>query len=859
MKLKIKILIFILFINSLFIFFFNIQPSSAFDKTQKDNNLECLRIPISGQISTIDPGKTFDTTSIELTEQLFLGLTDLTFHNFSFQVVPSIAQNWSITNDGKTYTFYLRQDIYWTEGVSGKKLGQLTAHDIVWTIRRNINPDNNFPYASVLNILKNGAKINSGKITDYNKLGVKAIDDFTIEFQLEHSAAYFTILTSLWIFRPLPKDSILKYGEKWTRPENINTNGPYFLVEWHKRRKMTLKKNLNYYEADKVSIPEINYIVVPQTFAALDMFIKNELDIIGGDYIRIPPNELYKIISDPDLGKQYHKCPNYTLYCFHFNVKRPPVNNLLVRKAILASINRKLIVDIITRCGESPADSFTPPMLLGYKNNNVDPLFNPKQAKEWLKKAGYPNGEGFPELILMHDISDTHSVIAKALRSFVQFYLNIKVTIVEKEWEKFVENISMKDELKAPHIFRLGWASDYMDANNWLKDAFYTFQEFNNWDNKDYNKLVSNAEKECDIMERFKIYQQAEKLITRDEAVIIPMYFEKAHYLINPRLKTWYPAPSGGQQIKDWSFNDITSENNKNALDDNKNILKQNITDDNKLSIDEKNIALIDKNQNLIQKNKIDSTNKASKNENKEFIDKKGKSNCKKYESKDSSKALVTKEFVIKDTSKESIKKDTSEESIKKDISKESIKKDTSEESIKKDTSEESIKKDISKESIKKDISEESIKNESLKSNTIKKVIAFKDMVNYLLLNNKKKVNAAYIKRHFPWYKYKRRFDINRNILKIFYAINIQINSIGLNNLNYDMYLALSELRKIQYSYNNQLENLCIAYKYADTNKKIQVIEEKIKELLSMTKAKKIPLSKRLKRRLKRLIPGKFI
>ena len=132
-------------------------------------------------------------------------------------------------------------------------------------------------------------------------------------------------------------------------------------------------------------------------------------------------------------------------------------------------------------------------------------------------------------------------------------------------------------------------------------------------------------------------------------------------------------------------------------------------------------------------------------------------------------------------------------------------------------------------------------------------------MVNYLLLNNKKKVNVSYIKKHFPWYKYKRRFDINRNILKIFYAINIQINSIGLNNLNYDMYLALSELRKIQSSYNNQLENLCIAYKYADTKKKIQVIEEKIKELLSMTKAKKIPLSKRLERRLKRLIPGKFI
>jgi ABC-type oligopeptide transport system substrate-binding subunit len=512
-----------------------------------------LRLPIEGEISTIDPGISLDTASVEITEQLFLGLTEFEYVDSKYKIVPELAESWTIHENGTVYRFKMRKDVYWVGGVSGERLSPVTSKDVVRAIQRNLSPDIDSPYSSVLFILKNAKALFSRKMNDFSKLGVHAIDDYTVEFILEHPAVYFPSLLALWIYRPLPVQIIEKYGKAWTSPEYIQTNGSYLLSDWKKRRRMTLKKNPHYYHADKVCIPEIQYIILPESFTAFDMYLKDKLDIIGGSYIRLPPKELEKNLKKISLKQDYSSCPMFAIYSYQFNTLRPPVNHPLVRKAISAAINRFLLVKFITKSGQTPANTLTPPSLLGKEDNyqSGDNLFDPDQAKLWLKEAGYPEGKGFPELILMHDISDTHALIASAIKVFLKHFLNIDLTIKSMDWYAYLKQIDNSDRLKVPHIIRFGWTTDYLDANNWLNDAFYYFQSLNNWSNEEYDRIVLQASKSTNLKKRRELFLKAEKVLIA-HAPILPVFFESAQYFVKPRLEGWYHMPIGGQHICNW-------------------------------------------------------------------------------------------------------------------------------------------------------------------------------------------------------------------------------------------------------------------------------------------------------------------
>ncbi|NJL58556.1 MAG: ABC transporter substrate-binding protein, partial [Desulfobacteraceae bacterium] len=256
-----------------------------------------LRIPIEGSVSTIDPGQTVEMGSIEITAQLFLGLTN--FDPKTYQPVPELATGWTVSDDGKSYRFRLRDDVKWTDG------SQVTAHDIVWAIHRNLNPDTKSPYVSSLYVLKNAEAVNKGKSSDYSQIGVNAPDDFTIEFTLEHPATHFPALTGLWMYRPLHRKAIEDHKEKWTEPKNIQSNGPYKLAYWNKAQVMILRKNPAYYDAKNVRIEEVRYYNIPQGSVGLEMYRNNELDILGGIYLKIPFAEILNLRTDPRFRREY--------------------------------------------------------------------------------------------------------------------------------------------------------------------------------------------------------------------------------------------------------------------------------------------------------------------------------------------------------------------------------------------------------------------------------------------------------------------------------------------------------------------------------------------------------------------------
>jgi oligopeptide transport system substrate-binding protein len=283
------------------------------------------------------------------------------------------------------------------------------------------------------------------------------------------------------------------------------------------------------------------------------MYYKGKLDIIGGSYIRLSPSELEKNLKNIVLKQDYSSCPMFAIYSYQFNTLRPPVDNPLVRKAISAAINRFLLVKFITKAGQTPANTLSPPSLLGIENNpqSGDNLFDPDQAKLWLKEAGYPEGKGFPELILLHDISDTHSLIANAIKVFLKHFLNIDLTIKSMDWHSYLTRINDSDRLQVPHIIRFGWTTDYLDANNWLNDAFYYFQSLNSWSNEEYDRIVLEASKSNDLEKRRKLFVKAEKILI-ENAPLLPVFFESSQYFVKPRIEGWYHMPIGGQHICNW-------------------------------------------------------------------------------------------------------------------------------------------------------------------------------------------------------------------------------------------------------------------------------------------------------------------
>ncbi|MCP4403556.1 MAG: ABC transporter substrate-binding protein, partial [bacterium] len=449
-------------------FFFKIARNGSFELLERDRIEEAkvdpfyvdknttLRIALPHELDTINPGQAETALSAEIIEQLFLGLTSLDPE--TYQAVPSLAESWTISEDGTVYRFRLRQDVTWTNGLP------VTAHDVVQTIQHNIDPETNSPAASLLYVLKNAEAIHTGKFHDTTAIGVRVLDYFTVEFTLDKPAVYFPTLLNAGVFRPLPLSAIEEYGDTWTEPERIQTNGAYRLAAWEKGNVVILRKNPHYYNVEQVSIPEIRYHIVHSPSVGMAMYLQDEIDILGGSYLPVPPNEIPRIKNHPVLHQEYSNPPRFETVAYSFNTTRPPVDDVLVRKAIAAVIEKQMLVKFGTQGDKVPATTFTPPSILGADiagEKEIGIKFDPLQAKIWLAEAGYSDGKDFPEITLA--VYPEYRFIAYPVKNFLKHYLNINVTLQEvsfEEYERLLEQSSL------PHMFVFPWFADYPDANS---------------------------------------------------------------------------------------------------------------------------------------------------------------------------------------------------------------------------------------------------------------------------------------------------------------------------------------------------------------------------------------------------------
>jgi oligopeptide transport system substrate-binding protein len=487
---------------------------------QKDT----LNINIGAEPPTLDWSLATDSTSFTVLNNIMEGLTRF---GDGYQPEPALAEKWDISDDGKTITFYLRKDVIWTDGVP------LKAQDFEYSWKRLLSPNTGADYAYFLFDIKGAEEYNSGKENSPDKIGVKALNEHTLRVELKRPASYFLSLLTFMSTFPMRKDVVEKHGVRWTEPENIVTLGPFTLSSWRHHERMVLTRNPNYY-GEKPRVARVDMIMNENPTSALALYESGELDFIDGR--GIPPLEVPRLRLSPEFKTEPQFRGNYIA----FNVKKPPFDNPLVRRAFSAAIDRSSLAELIQGAG-IPTTSWIPQGMLGY-DPEIGIKFNPEQAKAWLSQAGYPDGKGFAKVTFLYPDVGNNGIIAEALQSMWKRYLGVEVELDNQEWKVFLSTL----DTDPPHIFRHGWGADFPDPHNFMN--LFECTSGNNethWCNSKYDELVERAAEEENPEKRIAMYREAQRILTEVDVPIAPMFISVQQSMIKPYVAGLDPDPLG--------------------------------------------------------------------------------------------------------------------------------------------------------------------------------------------------------------------------------------------------------------------------------------------------------------------------
>jgi oligopeptide transport system substrate-binding protein len=507
-----------------------------------------LRWNLSTEPPSLDPSLATDTTSHQVLKAMFISLCQ--FDDNTMAVLPDLAKTWDFDAATNTWTFHLRNDVYWVDQTA-LPLGVVTAHDVVYGIKRLLAPETASEYAYVLYLIKGAEAYNTGA-GGADGVGVVALDDFTVAITLNFPAGYFPSMAALWLCAPLPGAAIERYGDQWTEAKYIQSNGPYLLGEWVHEDHLVLVKNPNYYDAGNVKIDEIYCTMVNEQSTAMAMYEAGDLDVNDNP----PLEDMDRIKTDPVLSLELKQAPRLCTYRYGFNAAKAPLDNILVRKALASSVDRQTLIDYVLKGNQRPAQTWTPPGIYGYVDGVSEGIgypFDPEAARQYLADAGYPGGAGFPEVTIMINTSQGHQKIAEFIAQGWKDTLGIKVNITNQEWGVYLNTCSTD----APQVFRMGWCADYPDANNWMNDVFHSGSgnNYEKYDSAVFDDLVERAAVSTDPAERLALYREAEVLICETDVAFIPIYFYTFNQLTKPYVVRTFSA-IGGESWKNWDILD---------------------------------------------------------------------------------------------------------------------------------------------------------------------------------------------------------------------------------------------------------------------------------------------------------------
>ena len=445
-------------------------------------------------------------------------MVGLTEFDKALKPAPVIAKSWDVLDGGKKIVFHLRDDVQWTDG---KKV---RAQDFEYSWKRLLRPKTASQYAYILFDIVNAQEYAEGKIKDPSTVGVQAQDEQTLVVTLRHPAAYFLAITTFEVTYPQRQDVIEKFVNRWTEPGNIVTNGPFLLSSWKHENEIELSVNPKFFRG-RPAMDKVTMYMINEKTTAVAMYEQGNLDFM--DDHSIPA------LDKPRLSKMpgYKLVPQLRGEYYGFAVDRKPFDNVKLRKAFAMAIDRSVFPKIL-QGGQTPATSWIPPGMLAH-NPEIGLPFNPGEAKRLLSEAGYPDGKGMPAIVLGYNTLDDHKLVAEAVQSMWQKYLNVIVRIENQEWKVYLKKLQTDPFV----VHRAGWGADYPDPDNFMK--LFTSNSGNNhgrWKNSRYDQLLEQAAEEQDSAKRVKLYNEAEKLLTETDAAIVPLFWTTEATMLNPKF-----------------------------------------------------------------------------------------------------------------------------------------------------------------------------------------------------------------------------------------------------------------------------------------------------------------------------------
>ena len=472
-----------------------------------------LTIINGAEPESLDPAIITGQPELRAVQGLFEGLTRL--DPKTARPIPGLAERWEISPDGLVYLFHLRTNLVWSTGEP------IRSDDLVYSWIRALNPATGSDYAGQLFYLRNAEDFNAGKIKDPARVGVHAVDPFTVRVELNHPTAFFLDLCAFPTLYVVPRQTIESHGDRWLMVRPLPSSGPYELAAWRLNDKIRLKKNPRYWDAANTQSEIIDLLPVGSPITSLNLYENGQVDIIW-DKDLVPVELLDVLQHRPD----FHSFNYLGTYFIRFNVTRKPFDDPRVRRALAMAVDKNRLVRKITKAGERPASHLVPDGVAHY-TSPAGLEYDPEQARQLLSEAGYPGGRNFPRFNYIFNAAaggaaKIHENVAIELQQMWRDTLGVEMELKQLEWKVFLGAQSRLDY----DASRSSWVGDYNDPQTFL--GMFTSGDGNNrtgWKNQTYDALIREAGEQPDQDLRASLFQRAEALLVRDEAPIVPLIF----------------------------------------------------------------------------------------------------------------------------------------------------------------------------------------------------------------------------------------------------------------------------------------------------------------------------------------------
>ncbi len=486
-----------------------------------------LLVGIGPDPEGLDPHCVTGVTEYNVLRSLFEGLVKP--HPKTLEPEPGVADNWSISPNGLHYSFHLRPNAFWSNGES------ITADDFVFSFQRLLTPSIGALGATSFFVIKNAKKFYNNEIP-FTDVGIKAIDELTLEFTLEYPCPYFLSLLMQAAAYPLHRNTLKRFNGEftrdptWTRIQDFVSNGPFSLKSWKIGEKIEVARNEYYWNREQVKLNGIIFKPISDPATEERAFRRGQLHITEN----VPYAKIKEYHHKKDEQLKIH--PYLGTFYYIFNTQVKPLDDVRVRKALNLALQRDTLMGNDLFCiKHRSAFQLVPENCCGF--HCINPVKEDAElARKLLAEAGYPNGKGFPKLSLIFNTTEGQMYLGSAIQEMWKKELNIDVDTINLEWKVYLSRRREKNF----QIARGGWVGDYNDPTTFLD--LWRENNCNNytyWHNRNFDNLLDSAAQINNISERMQLLQQAESLIL-EEVPLVPIHSSATSHLLHPSVKNWY-------------------------------------------------------------------------------------------------------------------------------------------------------------------------------------------------------------------------------------------------------------------------------------------------------------------------------